>query len=1129
MRLPFFQPRRLVLALAAASAAIGAGSVHAIAITDDATGVVPATGDAPIGVTANSQPVRYIVRYSETPLAMFNAQNLARGAAPLPLKATALGGQRLDVHSAAAQGYVSYLKDQQQQHIDAIGAAVGRTVTPILSMQHALNASLVELTPAEAATVSRLPGVQHIERDRAYTLATDIGPGFIGAPGLWWNAPAAQDSLFAGGFDSSGGFMGDGVVVGDIDTGYNSLSPSFQPTDSKGYRVTNPLGAGHYLGQCNLPLISTAGCNDKVIGVYDEINLTKSENTFLGYSVEDRQGHGSHTASTAAGDYRSADLNGYVHDIAGVAPHANLVVFYACSPRVRCTLAATTSAVDHAIADGWVDVLNYSISGGSTPWDDSTSLAFLSAEAAGIFVAAAAGNTGPAGAPPLQVPGTVNHVEPWVATIAAGTHTGGSIGPVLNLTGPGTPSAAVQNIVLTPGSDGDASARFAFAGKLTLSPQFHNVDTQGNDGCNGYPDGTFSGNIALLSRGSCVFSNKVNAAAKAGAVAVVIADNRVEAPLLPSAPGTKIPVFGILQSDGSAVHDYLMLSDPGANQLYTASANIPAAQSRHPAQPDELASFSLLGPTYFDVVKPDLQAPGVNILAAVANDGSKNGPNLVAVYNGTSMATPHTTGSGALLKQAHPDWTPAQIKSALMLTAKENGLTLPDGSTPSGFFDRGSGRIQVDVASNAGVVMDETPLDFALANPDTGGDPHTLNLASLLSSDCAAGCTFSRTFTSTSANPVSWMVGFAADVGTATPNTFTLQPGASQTVSMTITSAGLAPGYLYPTEFLLLADDPSLSELHLPLAFVVPAPNLALTPSKLDLANVGQTSASASVTLKNTGGGSLAVAQAGSGTANYDWLRQTTRYLWGETSTQYASRESGAAEYFAADDFTVTGFAPANLSFIYTPGFAQPNSLSSFGPNLPLHWRIYADNGGKPNGHPEDNSAPVWSFDTTAANPGVAIGTRSADDLKLNLAAAGAPPTALPPGRYWLVVYPTFPCLGAGSGCASGTWYWATSASGSGSTPQTIEFPATATIPGWTEIDPALGKGLAMELGSTVSCTTPSWLSQTGLPVTLGEKGTSSMTVTATAPLGGTAATGYVCVSTASPASVTTVQVNARQ
>jgi len=1114
---------RLPLVLAAALATfVCASSSRAIVLIDDAASPGDSPADA-VGITAARQPVRYIVRYTETPLAMYNAEQLARGLAPLPLKTTALGVRRLDVHSAAAQAYVSFLRDQQQAHVAAMSAALGRTVTPILSLQHALNASLLELTPSEAATVSNLPDVQQVVRERAYAPATDIGPGFIGAPGLWWNAPAAQDTLFAGGFDSGVGFFGDGVVVGDIDTGYNSLSPSFQPVDSKGYRVTNPLGSGNYLGQCSLPLISAAGCNDKVIGVYDEIDLTRSEGAFSAYSVEDRQGHGSHTASTAAGDYRSADFNGYVHDIAGVAPHANLVIYYACSPTVLCTDSATTAAVDHAIADGVVDVLNYSISGGRTPWDDPTSLAFLSAESAGIFVAAAAGNTSGGAAPQ---PGSVNHVEPWVATVAAGTHTGGSIAQVLNLIGPGP---STQTAVLTPSSGGDAPGRLAFDGALTLSPQFHNADTLGIDGCSGFAAGTFAGNIALLSRGGCTFSAKVNAAAAAGAVAVIISDNRVEGPLTLSVPGTNVPAFGVLQSEGTALNALLLSSPPNPNNLHVLAANIPDAASRHATQADVLASFSLLGPTYFDMVKPDLQAPGVSILAAVANDGSPQGADRVDVYNGTSMATPHTAGAGALLRQAQPHWTPAQIKSALMLSARENGLTQPDGKTASGFFDRGSGRIQVDAASKVGLVMDENTLDFALANPDAGGDPHALNVASLLSSDCAASCTFTRRVTSSSPNAVTWTASFAYPIGTITPSSFKLSAGASQALTMSINSAGLAPAATYPTEVLLLPDDATLSPLHMPVAYQVPAPKLQVMPTILNLGTVGSGPASANVTLKNTGGGSLAVTQGNSGNANYEWVHQTTRYMWGQSSTQYAARENGAAENFSAEDFTVTGFATANLSVIYTPGFAFPDSLASFGPQLPLHWRIYADVGGRPSGNPENSSAPVWSFDTTAANAGVAIGSaRSPDDLQLNLAAAGAPPTALTPGHYWLVVYPTFACLGAGAGCTTGAWYWASSAAGSGGPPQTIEL-GTPTASGWSEIDPTIGKGLALQIASTVSCSVPSWLSQTGLPVTLGEKGTASTTVTATAPLGGAAATGYLCAATASPAMVTAVQVNALQ
>jgi hypothetical protein len=201
--------------------------------------------------------------------------------------------------------------------------------------------------------------------------------------------------------------MGDGIVIGDLDTGYNSKSPSFAATDDKGYTIINPLGHGKYIGQCSTYGISLAGCNDKVIGVWDFVSY--------GVSVEDNVGHGSHTGSTAGGNSRSATLGGFKAHISGVAPHANLVIYRVCDPN-GCPGSSIDNAVDQAIADGIIDVINFSISGGQSPWKDSNSLSFLAAEEAGIFVAAAAGNTNTS--VPIPVPGSVNHQEPWTTTVA---------------------------------------------------------------------------------------------------------------------------------------------------------------------------------------------------------------------------------------------------------------------------------------------------------------------------------------------------------------------------------------------------------------------------------------------------------------------------------------------------------------------------------------------------------------------------------------------------------------------------------------------------------------------------------------------------------------------------------------
>jgi subtilisin family serine protease len=431
-----------------------------------------------------------------------------------------------------------------------------------------------------------------------------------------------------------------------------------------------------------VPGISLGGCNDKVIGVYDELGLTSGLSAPV-YTVEDQLGHGSHTASTAAGNARSATLSGYTAKISGIAPHANLVIYRVCSPYISCSFLAILSAIDHAIADGVVDALNFSISGGTDPWHDSVSLAFLSAADAGISISAAGGNTDINA--PNQIPGTVNHFEPWVATVASASHTGGAL--------------------------------------------------------------------------------------------------------------TKV-----------------------------------APVVRTATHADVLAATSLLGPSQFDVIKPELQAPGLSILAAIANDGTSGGPKLVGLRDGTSMATPHVTGSAALLLGLHPDWTPFEVKSALMMSAREAGLTKADGVTPSDYFDRGSGRLQDFEAANAGLVLDETAQGFSSADPAIGGDPSALNLASMQNAACTKSCSFSRYFHSTQNHTVTWTVsvvqgpspGFSSV--TVSPSKFSVAAHAysSAVVIKAGTTALAADGRFHFAEIVLTPDDTRLGPLHLPLTVAVP-------------------------------------------------------------------------------------------------------------------------------------------------------------------------------------------------------------------------------------------------------------------------------------------------------------------
>ncbi len=1147
-----FRLRPVALAVTALVAASGLSTDSTYA---SSAGYVDDSGQARanlVGVSITQESARYIVRFAEQPLALYNsvaASKPVNGISQIPFKTMSNGRSRLDVHSTQAKNYVSYVKQQQTQHLSDIATALGHAPKVSVTMQHALNAAVMVMSPQEAAKVAKVQGVVAVERDYPHPLATDIGPGFIGAASVWWGTPAGQDSIFASGFDNSGGFRGDGVVIGDIDTGYNSMSPSFQPADINGYTVQNPLGTGNFIGQCSLGAgdsgISLAGCNDKVIGAYDEIDLTESDPNFSGtYSVEDTQGHGSHTASTAGGDQRSGTLTGYTALLSGVAPHANLVIYYACSPdtNIQCSSAATSASVDQAIQDGIVDALNYSISGGTDPWHDSTSLAFLSATDAGIFVAAAAGNTGTS--VPNQIPGTANHAEPWVTTAAATTHTGGAIAPDLTVTGPGTPPANIQEQPLTEAA-GDVPPTATITGNIVLSPQFHINDTGGSDGCGlpagvstspSYPANVFQGSIALVSRGTCGFYVKAKNAEAAGAVATIISDNRPEAPLLPSvapvpptAPPVVTPVYGITQALGGNLQTFL-----AAQTASTGTAVIPFPAIRQPTVPDVLANFSLLGPVTSGVIKPDISAPGVNILAAFNNlnaDGSTNGADFIGLDSGTSMATPHTTGSGALLLGLHPDWSPAEAKSALMMTGKEVGMFKANGTTPADFFDIGSGRLQDYLASRAGLVLNETGLNFFSADPGASGDPSTLNIASMQSSTCINGCSFVRKFRSTQATGVTWTASVdpSSDPGLAisvTPSSFpatanhNTAPIEFDVDSHTLTSDGT----FHFAEVVLTPSDATLTPLHLTFAIAVPAPTIAADPNPVNIAVGSAANASQELDVLNIGGPSLNVSQTTTGSAPYVWNNQASADNFGFPSVQYTGKSASDTDAFASDDFTITGNAPVDLSKIVTPGFElSGHTLASFGASLPVHWRIYSDAGGKPSSDPDTNGPAVFSYDATAGSAGVSVVGKFGGDISLNLIAAGQH-TALPAGHYWLVVYPTLPCNDNAGGCSE-NWFWLTGNFGSGSAPVAIEPQAGQP---WTPTDPSAGAGFAMHLEAAASCASPSWLSQTGLPTTIGGLDFAAVNVTATPPLGAAAATAYLCLASNDAVTpILPVQINA--
>ncbi len=257
--------------------------------------------------------------------------------------------------------------------------------------------------------LAAMPGVSKVYLDTVLQVDTDSSPEFIGAPAVW-EALGGQENA------------GEGTVVGVIDSGIWPEHPSFSDPDPAGNPFPAPPG-GTY--DCNFgntgwnPNDVPFTCNNKLIGAYEFMDTYKA---VVGLdpdefdSARDSDGHGTHTTSTSAGNagVESSILGTSFGKVSGIAPRAHVIMYRVCGgPLGSCYSSDSVAAVDQAITDG-VDVLNFSIGGGSSPYSDIVSLAFLSAYEIGIFVAASAGNDG-SGAD------TTGHREPWTTTVAAST------------------------------------------------------------------------------------------------------------------------------------------------------------------------------------------------------------------------------------------------------------------------------------------------------------------------------------------------------------------------------------------------------------------------------------------------------------------------------------------------------------------------------------------------------------------------------------------------------------------------------------------------------------------------------------------------------------------------------------
>lgn len=733
-----------------------------------------------------AEPWPYIIRLTDEPLATYRG-----GIGRLrPTSPRVTGQQKLDVASQASQAYLGYLADQQTQFITRLAQVVGRPINVLYTYKVAYNGVVAVLTPAEAERVAELPGVVSIQRDELQQLLTDVTPDFIGATAIW-------DSSAAGVIT---GTKGEGVIVGVLDTGIWPEHPSFADDG------TYPQPPDNWGGDCTPPEDDVYSCNNKLIGIqyfleaYVETN-DGYDGLFL--SGRDDNGHGTHTASTAAGNENvTVTLLGVDRGtISGIAPRAHVAMYKVCGPQ-GCNVSDSVAATEQAILDG-VDVINFSISGGVEPYDDPAELAFLAAREAGVFVAAAAGNGGPDG-------GTANHLGPWLTTVGASTSNRLFISEIA-LSGPGEPPTGLFGATVTDGITG-----------FNLVDAEGIPDSAGDDSglcLHPFPEGTFQPTDAVLCRRGEIARVLRGEHVAAGGGGAVILYNPVQQGL--ATDNYVIPAVHVEHDVGQQIKNYIT-QHPGEVTVSFTPGTAAFASDDPRVMPDMLASFSSRGANGAvpGVIKPDVTAPGVQILAGNTpqcldprdNACGARGQ-LFRAMQGTSMSSPHVAGAGALLRAVHPEWSPAAMQSALMTTALTD-VVKEDGETPAGPFDMGAGRIDLTRAADPGLVFDMTAQDYL----DGETDPANMNVPTLGFGQVFGHATITRTATSLVAADTTWTVTVDAPAGvevTVSPDPLEVPANGTVTFQVSVDAVG-TPADQYFAQLYL---GHGSHQVHMPIAF----------------------------------------------------------------------------------------------------------------------------------------------------------------------------------------------------------------------------------------------------------------------------------------------------------------------
>ena len=639
---------------------------------------------------------RYIVVLAEKAAAAYD------GETPGLAGTKPQNGRKLDAGSPNYKAYDAHLRKAQRD------VAADQGVSPSKQFTAALNGFTAELTAAQAMQLSKdrrvLAVSPDVENAPDYT-ATDFLK-LTGPDGAWAGQFGGQENA------------GKGVVVGVIDSGYAPDNPFLQGDAVQPLQGAAQVGVPYRTNDGRIAMLKADGttfegecqkgvdtgatfdgtlCNSKVI------SARYFADSFLQYvapehrapqellSPVDVGSHGTHTATTAAGNAnveQVIDGAGFGKS-SGVAPAAKVSVYKICweddNPDTGgCYSSASVEAVDAAIQDG-VDVLNYSISGNTDSTSDPVALAFLNAAAAGVFISASAGNSGPAAS-------TVNHAAPWLTTVAASTFPSDLLGTVRVSDGSMYRGASIMKtelrdkqavIAADAAAAGTTNANLCGPGSLDAAK--------------------VSGKVVVCDRGVVDRTAKSLEVQNKGGVGMILvnltgssedADNHV------------VPTVHV-----NTPKSLELKSKLGANPSLTVSL-VKGDLTGDPMAPaPQVAGFSSRGPSLAsggDLLKPDIAAPGVNVLAGVStigNDGDQFG-----FMSGTSMAAPHIAGFGALVLGKQPRWTPAMVKSAMMTTAYP--LVNADGTPNRDPFQGGAGHIDSTRVLDPGLVYDSGVQDW---------------------------------------------------------------------------------------------------------------------------------------------------------------------------------------------------------------------------------------------------------------------------------------------------------------------------------------------------------------------------------------------------------------------------------